>query len=102
MTWFGFMAILVSSSCTRLLSLAFEDPVLVRDEATAISAVRGPAKRAVKRGSMAVLKRTVSGFLPIGTLNREYYESYGVSRSACGWFRTQLTMSTSRACVSRL
>ena len=66
---------LYAIALARLLRI----PVLVRDEATAISAVRGPAKRAVKRGSMAVLKRTVFGFLPIGTLNREYYESYGVS-----------------------
>jgi len=53
--------------------------VLVRDEATLISAPRNFAKRLVKKGFFAGLKRLADGFLAIGTLNREYYRHYGIS-----------------------
>ncbi len=53
--------------------------VLVRDEATQISASRGHLKRLVKRGFFQVLGRVVDGFLAIGTLNAEYYRVYGIA-----------------------
>lgn len=52
--------------------------VLLRDEATLISAPRGLVKRLLKRWFFAGLKRLVDGFLAIGRLNREYYRHYGV------------------------
>lgn len=52
--------------------------VLVRDEATLISASRGPAKRLLKRAFFAGLKRLAGGFLAIGSLNRDYYRHYGI------------------------
>jgi glycosyltransferase involved in cell wall biosynthesis len=54
-------------------------PVLIRDEATAISAARGPLRRWAKRVFMWALRHAAFGFLTIGTLNREYYQAYGVS-----------------------
>ncbi|HEX9462820.1 MAG TPA: glycosyltransferase family 4 protein [Alphaproteobacteria bacterium] len=51
--------------------------VLLRDEATSISAERGGAKRAAKRAFFAGLNRMVDGFLTIGTLNRRYYAANG-------------------------
>lgn len=53
--------------------------VLIRDEATPISARRGVFKRITKRALFAGLRRLCDGFLAIGSLNREYYRSYGVS-----------------------
>ena len=53
--------------------------VLLRDEATPISAPRGPAKRAAKRLFFAGLNRMVDAFLAIGTLNRRYYVEHGVA-----------------------
>jgi len=53
--------------------------VLIRDEATLISAPRNFAKRLVKKGFFAGLKRLADGFLAIGTLNRDYYRHYGIS-----------------------
>ena len=47
--------------------------VLLRDEATPISAARGPAKQAAKRVFFAGMKRLVDAFLAIGSLNRRYY-----------------------------
>lgn len=52
--------------------------VLLRDEATAISAERGAVKRAAKRTFFAGLSRMVDAFLPIGTLNRRYYTENGI------------------------
>ncbi len=52
--------------------------VLIRDEATLISAPRNFAKRLVKKGFFAGLKRLADGFLAIGSLNREYYRHYDV------------------------
>lgn len=52
--------------------------VLLRDEATAISAARSPLKRAAKRAFFTWLERMVDAFLPIGTLNRRYYAENGI------------------------
>jgi len=53
--------------------------VLVRDEATRISAPRSYLKRIFKRWFFLVLSNLVDGFLAIGTLNAEYYRSYGIA-----------------------
>lgn len=55
--------------------------VLLRDEATPISAPRGAAKRAAKRAFFAGLGRMVDAFLAIGTLNRRYYIENGIPES---------------------
>lgn len=52
--------------------------VLVRDEATPISAARSPMKQAAKRAFFRTLDRAVDGYLAIGSLNRAYYEGFGV------------------------
>jgi glycosyltransferase involved in cell wall biosynthesis len=52
-------------------------PVLIRDEATAISAPRGVSRRIVKRLFFAGLRRLCAGALAIGTLNRRYYLDHG-------------------------
>lgn len=52
--------------------------VLLRDEATPISAERGALKTAAKRVFFEGLRRGVDAFLAIGTLNRRYYELNGV------------------------
>jgi len=53
--------------------------VLIRDEATQISARRGVVRRIIKRAFFAALGRLTDGFLAIGSLNREYYRSLGIS-----------------------
>ncbi len=53
--------------------------VLVRDEATLISASRHGLKRLVKRLFFSILRTVGDGFLAIGTLNAEYYQSYGIA-----------------------
>ena len=53
--------------------------VLLRDEATPISAARSPLKRLAKRGFFYGLSRMVDAFLAIGSLNRRYYLEQGVS-----------------------
>ncbi|HVB81199.1 MAG TPA: glycosyltransferase family 4 protein [Candidatus Binataceae bacterium] len=54
-------------------------PVLLRDEATPISAERSAAKVWLKRTLMfRALDRLVAGFLAIGTLNRRYYEENSI------------------------
>lgn len=52
--------------------------VLVRDEATAISAPRTPAKRLAKRLFFAGYDRLIDAYLAIGSLNRSYYQGLGV------------------------
>ncbi|HEX2117209.1 MAG TPA: glycosyltransferase family 4 protein [Alphaproteobacteria bacterium] len=52
--------------------------VLLRDEATPISAPRGPLKRLAKRGFFFGLAHLVDAFLAIGSLNRHYYVEQGV------------------------
>jgi glycosyltransferase involved in cell wall biosynthesis len=53
--------------------------VLVRDEATRLSAPRNKLKRLAKRVFFLILRNLVDGFLAIGSLNAEYYQSYGIS-----------------------
>jgi glycosyltransferase involved in cell wall biosynthesis len=55
--------------------------VLLRDEATAISAQRSLAKRFAKRAFFAALDRLVDAYLPIGALNRRYYQQHGIADS---------------------
>jgi len=55
--------------------------VLLRDEATPISAARGPLKRAAKRVFFAGLGQAVDAFLAIGSLNRRYYVENGIAPS---------------------
>jgi len=52
--------------------------LLLRDEATPISAPRSPAKQASKRAFFLGLRQLVDGYLAIGSLNRAYYRSQGV------------------------
>jgi glycosyltransferase involved in cell wall biosynthesis len=52
--------------------------VLVRDEATLLSAPRNKLKRLAKRVFFLILGNLVDGFLAIGRLNAEYYQSYGI------------------------
>ena len=53
--------------------------VLVRDEATLISASRHKLKRLAKRLFFLILRNLGDGFLAIGTLNAQYYQSYGIA-----------------------
>jgi glycosyltransferase involved in cell wall biosynthesis len=53
--------------------------VLVRDEATQVSAPRSLAKRAVKQAFFRALDRLVDGYLAIGSLNRDYYLAHGIA-----------------------
>jgi glycosyltransferase involved in cell wall biosynthesis len=53
--------------------------VLVRDEATLLSAPRHGPKHLIKKLFFGVLRNLVDGFLAIGTLNGEYYRSYGIA-----------------------
>ena len=52
--------------------------VMLRDEATPISAQRSALKTAAKQVFFAGLRGGVDAFLAIGTLNRRYYEQNGV------------------------
>lgn len=51
---------------------------LLRDEATAISARRGPVKRLLRRAFFAGLRPLVDRYLAIGSLNRAYWQGLGV------------------------
>src|SRR5260370_35340923 len=53
--------------------------VLIRDEATPISARRGVVRRIIKRALFAALGRLTDGFLAIGSITREYYLLLGIS-----------------------
>jgi glycosyltransferase involved in cell wall biosynthesis len=53
--------------------------VLVRDEATRLSGTRNKLKRLAKRIFFLILRNLGDGFLAIGTLNAEYYQSYGIA-----------------------
>ena len=53
--------------------------VLVRDEATRLSGSRHKLKRLLKRIFFLVLRNLCDGFLAIGTLNAQYYRSYGIA-----------------------
>ena len=53
--------------------------ILVRDEATRFSAERSWTRRTVKHAFFVSLRAVADAFLAIGTANREYYVSQGVS-----------------------
>jgi glycosyltransferase involved in cell wall biosynthesis len=53
--------------------------VLVRDESTLISTSRHQLKRLAKRVFFLILRNLGDGFLAIGTLNAQYYQSYGIT-----------------------
>ena len=53
--------------------------VLVRDEATQVSAPRSALKRLAKQLYFRALDRLVDGYLAIGSLNRDYYLAHGVA-----------------------
>jgi glycosyltransferase involved in cell wall biosynthesis len=55
--------------------------ILLRDEATAISAPRSLVKRVAKRAFFAGLSGVVDAFLAIGKLNRRYYAANGIPES---------------------
>jgi glycosyltransferase involved in cell wall biosynthesis len=70
--WFNWVAMLAA----RMASI----PVLMRDEATLISANRSAAKIWLKRQLFFhALGRVCAGFLAIGTLNRRYYLENGIT-----------------------
>jgi glycosyltransferase involved in cell wall biosynthesis len=54
--------------------------VLLRDEATPISAARGPVKQAAKQLFFSGMNRMVDAYLAIGSLNRRYYVEHGVAK----------------------
>jgi glycosyltransferase involved in cell wall biosynthesis len=53
--------------------------VLVRDEATRVSAARSWPKRVAKQAFFRALDRLTDGFLTIGSLNRDYYLAHGIA-----------------------
>jgi glycosyltransferase involved in cell wall biosynthesis len=65
---------LVSMVSAKFLGLK----VLVRDEATLISKPRHLLNQVLKRGFFFLLDKLCDGFLAIGTLNRQYYQSNGI------------------------
>ncbi|MBI4726225.1 glycosyltransferase family 4 protein [candidate division TA06 bacterium] len=52
--------------------------VLIRDEATPISARRNAIKKMLKRIFFQLLNKLCDGFMAIGTLNRQYYLQNGI------------------------
>ena len=54
-------------------------PVLLRDEATSISAARSLPKRIAKRAFFSMVSALVDRFLSIGTLNKRYYVENGIA-----------------------
>jgi glycosyltransferase involved in cell wall biosynthesis len=52
--------------------------VVIRDEATATSSLRGRLKRTLKRPFFFWLQRIADEFMAIGSLNAEYYRKHGV------------------------
>ena len=61
-----------------LAAKALGAKVLVRDEATAASAPRSPARRLAKHGFFRTLAAVADGFLAIGSANRDYYLANGI------------------------
>lgn len=55
--------------------------IFVRDEATASSIKRSPARRLAKRLFFRVLAGVADGFLAIGSANRDYYLAQGIAAS---------------------
>jgi glycosyltransferase involved in cell wall biosynthesis len=61
-----------------LLAKAHGIKVLIRDDAHLISLYRTWMKRGLKRVFFSILRRLVDGFLAVGSLNRKYYNHYGI------------------------
>lgn len=55
--------------------------VMVRDEATPVSAARSGAKQAIKRGVFLGLDRLVDAWLAIGSLNAAFYRGQGIAET---------------------
>ena len=53
-------------------------PVLLRGESNSLSEPTNPLKRKAKRVFLDWLFQKISGFLCIGTLNRQFYKNYGI------------------------
>ncbi|MBU0455716.1 MAG: glycosyltransferase family 4 protein [Pseudomonadota bacterium] len=68
--WINWMAI--------LFACVLDIKVLIRDEATCVSAKRSRLKRAMKKVFFFVLNKMADGFLAIGSLNKQYYRSYNI------------------------
>jgi glycosyltransferase involved in cell wall biosynthesis len=68
--WFSWVSILVAK--------AQGIKVLIRDDATLISLSRTLLRRALKKVFFSILKIFCDGFLAVGSLNRKYYNYYGI------------------------
>ncbi len=68
--WFSWVGILVAK--------AQGIKVLIRDDATLISLTRTLLRRALKKAFFSILKIFCDGFLAVGSLNRKYYNYYGI------------------------
>jgi glycosyltransferase involved in cell wall biosynthesis len=66
---------------SMLLAKRMGMKVLLRDDATLISCERGAVKLALKRVFFRTLIKIVDAFLPVGTLNRNYFLHYGAARN---------------------
>jgi glycosyltransferase involved in cell wall biosynthesis len=55
--------------------------VLLRDEATDISASRGPVKQMLKSAFFRLLDQGIDAYLAIGRLNRDYYRGFGIDEA---------------------
>lgn len=69
--WFNWIAILLAK--TQGLK------VLIRDDATLISVSRTSIKQALKKIFFSGLNFFCDGFLAVGSMNREYYNYYGIN-----------------------
>jgi len=54
-------------------------PVLLRGEAHGLREPKHPVKKWAKKAFLNWIFKKVTGFLYVGTLNRQFYQSYGVS-----------------------
>ncbi len=79
--------------------------VLLRDEATLVSAPRSLPKRLAKRLFFTALDRAVDAYLTIGSLNHAYYRAHGVAETKLvampyavdnQWFRSRIALAAPR------
>ncbi len=68
----------LSSIQAVLAANQFGIPVLIRGESNGFSKASHPMKKRVKRVFLDWLFQKITGFLYIGTLNRQFYHSYGI------------------------
>jgi glycosyltransferase involved in cell wall biosynthesis len=71
----------IANLAAMLLANRRRIPVLLREEMSATSAERSPARRLAKRCAMAGLDRLVAAYLAIGSANAGYYREHGVSEA---------------------